>query len=417
LIFHVEETYITYVMRLAFLHAADIWIFVAGAVGLGDKLNDNGVREYHRQIASVESGVNGFFVRNFTETHIDGPKLDPEDIQKSPVMFVSTHRSHVDYFLAGISFFKMGFRNIRFAAGDNLTRLPYIGPRFLAFGAFAVSRDGGFERNYVRNLCAQVMKMLEDGDAVLVFPEGGRSYTGSMLDIKGGVLNAALMTQAANPDRDVYLLPAAISYECPPDVPFFPMLLKGKKLRKKPNNIIKRLLGGAYYFGADIMAFAPLMFKCTSRKRGAVYMDYGAPVPVRSLVDLEANRVKNARDEFSAHRVSLDIVGERIRKMLVSIYRVLPIHIVSSVLKARGGNIAITDMDGAAEELKALALKSGRNCKTIGGMTAPEIVKAGLDQLRGLKAVSVKNGKITVLKTNITDYFAATFTAAEETEA
>jgi len=387
-------------------------------VGLSDKQNDNGggargEKEYHRQIASVETAVNNFFERNFTETHIDGPELDPEEIQKSPVMFVSTHRSHVDYFLAGISFFKMGFRNIRFAAGDNLTKLPYIGPRFLAFGAFAVSRDGGFERNYVRNLCAQVVKMLEDGDAVLVFPEGGRSYTGAMLDIKGGVLNAALITQAANPGRDVYLLPAALSYEYPPDVPFFQTLLKGKKLRKKPNNIFKRLLGDVYYFGADIMAFAPLMLKFTSRKRGAAYMDYGAPVSVRSLVDLEANRVKNARDEFSAHRVSLDIVGEQIRKMLVSIYRVLPIHVISSVLKAHGGSIAAADIDSAAEKVKAQAVESGRNCKTIGDMTAPEIVKAGLNQLRGLKAVLVRNGKITVLKDNITNYFAATFTTEE----
>jgi len=199
---------------------------------LSDKQNDNnarGEKEYHRRIASVKAAVNDFFDRNFTETRIDGPRLDAEELQKSPVMFVSTHRSHVDYFLAGISFFKMGFRNLRFAAGDNLTKLPYIGPRFLAFGAFAVARDGGFERNYVRNLCAQVVKMLEDGDAVLVFPEGGRSYTGAMLDIKGGILNAALMTQAANPNKDVYLLPAAISYECPPDVPFFPTLLKGRR--------------------------------------------------------------------------------------------------------------------------------------------------------------------------------------------
>ena len=386
---------------------------------MSDKQNDNGAqgargeKEYHRQIASVKVAVNDFFVRNFTETHIDGPQLDPEELQKSPVMFVSTHRSHVDYFLAGISFFKMGFKNLRFAAGDNLTKLPYVGPRFLAFGAFAVARDTGFERNYVRNLCAQVVKMLEGGDAVLVFPEGGRSYTGAMLDIKGGILNAALMTQAANPDKDVYLLPAAISYECPPDVPFFPLLLKGKKLRKKPNNAIKRLLGDVYYFGADIMAFAPLMFKATSRRRGAVYMDYGAPVSVKSLVDLEANRVKNARDEFSAHRVSLDIVGERIREMLTSIYRILPIHIVSSVLKASGGSVDMAAVDGEVEKMKAKASESGRNCKTIGAMTAPEIVKAGVDQLRGLKAVIVRNGKITVLKENITNYFAETFATDE----
>jgi len=99
--------------------------------------------------------------------------------------------------------------------------------------------------------------------------------------------------------------------------------------------------------------------------------------------------------------------------MLTSIYRILPIHIVSSVLKAGGGSVEMAAVDGEAEKMKAMAVASGRNCKTIGAMTAPEIVKAGVDQLRGLKAVLVRNGKITVLKENITNYFAETFATDE----
>lgn len=369
-----------------------------------------GLKDFHMEVANVSLGISKFFKKTFTKVVFDGPDIDAAEVQKSPLMFVSTHRSHVDYFAIGSNFFLKGFKNIRYAAGDNLTKLPWIGPKFLAFGAFAVSRDGGFERNYVRNLCKKVMEMMADGDAILVFPEGGRSYTGAMLEIRGGILNAALMMQAANPEKDVYLIPAAASYECPPDVPYFPLLLKGKKLRKKPNGPIRRLLGDIYYFGADLKAFAPFMFaRFFGRKYGALYMDYGAPVSVKSLVDLEANRIQGARDEFAAHKASLDIVGEKVYKMFVSVFRILPIHVTSAAIKvaADKGRVTTKEIEKYAEMFKTFAVKGGCNCKTIGAMEPSAIVTEGLKSLRKLKAIKTSRDKVTVTKQHIIDYFAA----------
>ncbi|MDR3012664.1 MAG: 1-acyl-sn-glycerol-3-phosphate acyltransferase [Chitinispirillales bacterium] len=369
-------------------------------------------KNYHNEVARVSAGVVKFFEKTFSEVRFDGPDMDPLEVQKSPIMFVGTHRSHADYFLIGSKFCLMGFRNIRFAAGDNLTKLPWIGPKFLTFGAFAVSRDSGFERHYVRNLCAKVIEMLNDGDSVLVFPEGGRSYSGGMLEIRGGILNAALMLQAANPERDVFLLPTAVSYERPPDVPWFSLLLKGKKLRKGKSNFIKKILGNLYYFGADLAAFAPFMLaRFFGRKYGAAYMDYGKPVSVRSLVDLEANRIQGARDEFAAHRASLDIAGAEIRKLLVSLYRILPVHIVSALLLRSGdGTVSMIDLVRGAGELKSSLVKDGRNCKTLDELTPATIVKNGLATLHKLKAVKVNTKAKTaaVRKSDIVNYFAAT---------
>jgi 1-acyl-sn-glycerol-3-phosphate acyltransferase len=378
---------------------------------LGDKTKGaGGAKSYHDEVAKVRDGIIAFFKKTFSEVYVEGPDFDPAEVQRSPVMFVGTHRSHADYFFIGSNFQRMGFRNIRFAAGDNLTKLPWIGPRFLAFGAFSVARDGGFDRNYVRKLCAQVIKMLEDGDSVLVFPEGGRSYGGSMLDIKGGILNAALMLQAANPQRDVFLLPAAISYDCPPDLPYFPLLLRGKALRKRPNGFFKRALGSVFYFGADVMAFLPfLLARRFGRRYGALYMDYGMPVSVRSIVDLEANRVQGARDEFAAHLASLGIVGGRVREMFAAAYRILPAHIVSAAIKTGGAPIDPAALEAGAAAMKESLAREGRNCKTIGALSPREIVAKGLEQLRKLKAVKVKRkGGLAVRKAFIIDYFAAT---------
>jgi 1-acyl-sn-glycerol-3-phosphate acyltransferase len=373
----------------------------------------NSEKDYHREVASVSADIVKFFRKTFSEVHVDGPLLDPAEVQRCPVMFVGTHRSHADYFMIGANFCVMGFKNIRFAAGDNLTNLPWIGPRFVSFGAFAVSRDAGFERNYVRNLCNKVVGMLKDGDSILVFPEGGRSYSGSMLEMRGGILNAALLVQAADMGRDMYLIPSSVSYESPPDLPRFPLLLKGKKMRKKPTNFIKKALGSAFYFGADIMAFAPFMIaKHFGRKYGAAYMDYGAPVSVKSLVDLEANRVENARDEFAAHRVSLGKVEERVYEMFVKLFRILPVHAVSAAIKSKGAGgaiIKVKDLEDSVDDVKSTVIKNGQNSKSLDGVTSKDIVNKGLSTLRRLKAVKISRGVITINKSKLymIDYYAS----------
>ncbi len=372
------------------------------------------MKNYHQEVASVSKGITNFFHSTFANIHLNGPALDAEQIQKSPLMIVSTHRSHVDYFFVGNTLFNMGFKNLRFAAGDNLTKLPWIGPRFKAFGAFTVSRDGGFERNYVRNLCAEVTKMLENRDAVLVFPEGGRSYTGAMLDVKGGILNAALLSQASSPDQDVFLIPVAVSYDCPPDVPFFPLLLKGKKLRKKGNSFFKQLLGNIYYFGADILAFGPFFFARHFRKKyGEIHMDYLAPISVKSLVDLEANRVQGARDEFSAHRVSLEKISEIIQSLFISLYRVLPVHLVSAALRD-DANCSLESVRNAMGPLIEKATRNKQNLTLINELSPDQIVDRGLKQLQKTKAIKIQQNNIKIVKEQIVDYFASSLISTGE---
>jgi len=271
---------------------------------------------FHQVVTSIRDRVEHFCKSNFTATVINGPKLDAAFYQKHPLMFTCTHRGHIDYILVGHNLHLMGFKDMRFAAGDNLTKLPFIGPRFKSWGAFTVARDGGFERNYVKNLCNSVVSMLDKREPIVVFPEGGRSYSGAMLDLKIGILGAAILAQAKDLSKDVFIVPMAVSYEGLPDLPFFEMLQKGKKLRKRDNNFFMRTLGSLLYFGADVFAYVPLIARAfvpllspllRKRKHGIAYIDYKTPVSVRSLVDIESHKNENARDEFSAHRESMQI--------------------------------------------------------------------------------------------------------------
>ncbi|MDG5816275.1 1-acyl-sn-glycerol-3-phosphate acyltransferase [Chitinispirillales bacterium ANBcel5] len=374
------------------------------------------MKSYHESVAQVSEGVAHFFKSVFTSVEIDGPAVDGEQVQKNPVMVVSTHRSHVDYFLAGKILYFKGFRNLRFAAGDNLTKLPWIGPKFRNFGAFTVSRSNGFERNYVRNLCNDVVEMMQNGDTVLVFPEGGRSYSGEMLPIRGGILNAAIILQARYPDKDITILPMSVSYERAPDVPWFSLLLKAKKYRKKNTPVFKRLLGNIFYFGADVMAFFPVFFyKIFKRKYGAIYCDYGEPFSVRERLDIEKNRNTKTRDEFFAHRQSLDQLSAQVHDTFLSLYRILPVHVVSRAINDNGADLFSNEecekkVSFARDEAKS----KGLNVRSVESVSCKVLVQKGLEQLEKLKAIKRTSSGIKVVRSDLINYYSSALNLCRE---
>ena len=362
-------------------------------------------------VCQIRSKVDQFLLNTFSSIDIAGPELNAEVIQQCPVMFACTHRSHIDYILLGIELHKMGFRKLRFAAGDNLTRLPYLGPRFKSWGAFTVSRDVGFERNYVRNLCNSVVEMIVKREQVIVFPEGGRSYSGSMLDLKNGILGAAVLAQAKNPHEDVFLVPMSVSYEFPPDLPYFKTLLNGKKFRKNGNSIFKRMFGNTLYFGADLIAYG-LVFaaKYTKLKYGNAYVDYEGPVSVRSLVDLEANKIQKARDEFSAHRLSMQLVSDILYKKFLKLFRILPVHVLASVIKSEP-QVSREQCEERIDAVIETLRKGSRNIRELEKISSAEIARQGLRLLLRLRAVQLKGSSIIIRKKNIIDYYAASVEA------
>lgn len=360
---------------------------------------------FHQAICDVSGKLDLFFEKHYSSINLCGPELDATQYQQYPLMFACTHRSHIDYILVGYELHKKGFKSMRFAAGDNLTRLPYVGHRFTSFGAFAVSRDNGFERNYVRKLCDSVISMLDRGEPIIVFPEGGRSYSGAMLELKNGILGAAVLAQAKDPDRDVFLVPIAVSYELIPDLPYFDMLLKGKQFKKKNNPFFKRIIGSLFYFGADLFAYIPLLFnKVRKKKFGNAYIDYKAPISVRSIVDVEKNRNEKARDDFSAHRVSMQQVSSYLQKEFLCLYRLLPVHLVSYLLKS--GNDTAEKMKTQTESLIEKLRENNRNTELVGKLEPAEIVKQGLDILIKQSAISIK-AEIIIRKQFIIDYYSA----------
>lgn len=364
------------------------------------------MKEYHASLAGVSESVHRFFAATFSRVDIAGPEINPEFFKSNRVMITSTHRSHVDYFILGQIMYDLGVENMRFAAGENLTGLPYIGSRFRSFGAFAVKRGSTFSRRYVRDLCEQVVTMLRGGDNIMVFPEGGRSYHGGMLELKGGILGAGILAQARDREQMVYFLPVAVSYECLPELPYFEILGKGRTLRGT-GNPLSRFLGSILYFGADIAAFVKFTNAYRFRKNyGRVFVDYGKPVSVGSLVDLDKNVLLGARDEFSAHRTSMQIVGEKLFEQFLSLYRILPMHVLARALY-EFGEVSQEKLMDACREIADSGARAGRNMSYVLDMTGREIYTQGLEQFRFARCVSAKGGVVSVRKPSIVQYYAA----------
>ena len=364
-------------------------------------------KPYQKAVDDVTDTLAWFFGRAFSNIHVDRNGFDPESLKESMVMAVSTHRSQTDYFLFGWVLYNNGVKYVRIAAGDNLTGLPVIGKKFQSFGAFPVKRDLAFRKNYVRRLCLNVVGMMEDNEPILLFPEGGRSYGGNMMEPKGGILLSAVLAQARNPEKKVYLLPGAVSYEHLPELPYFEMLRKGKEMRKKSNNIFRRLIGTLYYFGADIIAFGKFILRTRlGLSHGEVYIDIGVPLAVNDIVDVKANFTATARDEFSGHQASMRIISARLYTVLQSLYRLLPEHVVAGVLKE---NPAVTKQAavGPVREMVKRLREQKRNTKSLDRLTEDQILAIGLKQLRHVKAVSLRGGETAIQKQAIIDYYAA----------
>jgi glycerol-3-phosphate O-acyltransferase len=362
---------------------------------------------YHEEVMSVMDGIGRFFSRVFTHCTVEGPPLDAQEIRKHPHMLVCTHRSHTDYFLAGYTLIQKGFGNLRFAAGSNLTRLPYVGARFRSFGAFPVEREIAFDRGYVKKLCCRVIEMMEKKESLILFPEGGRSYSGSTLEVKTGILGAAVLLQARRPQDDVLVLPMAVSYEYPPDVPWFGLLLRGKKMRKRTQPFWKRILGAIFYFGADLLAFVPfLLSPRIGRTYGAVYVDHDAPLAVRSLITIVPDAAADGKDEFYLYRDATQQLAKIMRRRFIALYRILPQHLLAAIVRERNA-VTAKEAEQLLPPLIDTLRAAGRNLKSVEGRTTAELVGEGKRPLLRLKAISQKGDMLAVRKKEVIDYCAA----------
>jgi glycerol-3-phosphate O-acyltransferase len=141
--------------------------------------------------------------------HLEKLKQDAPGYE---VIYVPSHRSHMDYLLLSYLLYTKGVVPPHIVAGVNLN-LPVIGSVLRKGGAFFIRRSIRGSALYSAVFREYMAQLVAGGYSIEYFIEGGRSRTGRLLPPKGGTLAMTVRAYLRQPTRPVLFQPVYIGYE------------------------------------------------------------------------------------------------------------------------------------------------------------------------------------------------------------
>lgn len=128
------------------------------------------------------------------------------------VVYVPSHRSHMDYLLVSYLLYTHGVVPPHIFAGINLN-LPVVGTLLRKGGAFFARRSFKGNALYSAVFREYMAQLVAGGYSIEYFIEGGRSRTGRLLQPKGGSLAMTVRAYLRQPTRPLLFQPVYIGYE------------------------------------------------------------------------------------------------------------------------------------------------------------------------------------------------------------
>ena len=195
------------------------------------------------------------------------------------VVYVPSHRSHMDYLLLSYLLYTHGVVPPHIFAGINLN-LPVVGTLLRKGGAFFARRSFKGNALYSAVFREYMAQLVAGGYSIEYFIEGGRSRTGRLLQPKAGSLAMTVRAYLRQPTRPVLFQPIYIGYEKLMEGRSYLDELTGKPKEKES---IWQLLGGIpkvlrSNFGQVVVNFGQAIRLDDVLRDNAIGWD-GAPVP------------------------------------------------------------------------------------------------------------------------------------------
>ncbi|MDX9999771.1 MAG: 1-acyl-sn-glycerol-3-phosphate acyltransferase [Polyangia bacterium] len=281
---------------------------------------------YLREIAAKPSPTTlrffRWFLRHFVWFRVyDGLEVDQASMDrlrqaaaKGPMLFLPTHRSHVDYLLLSWIVAEYDVAPPCIAAGANLSFFP-IGGFFRRCGAFFIRRTFWHDRLYTACLTEYLRKILTEGYNLEFFIEGTRSRTGKMYMPRIGLLKWIAEAAVARRVRNVQVVPMSVGYE--------------KVIEERS---ISREAAGGPKKKEDLGALLRAGRVLTSRF-GRLNLQVGKPYDLKEAL-AEAGALRGADDKTMAEatvKLAYRITGEIARLSAVT-----PTTLVSTALLVTG---------------------------------------------------------------------------------
>ncbi len=178
------------------------------------------VERFHHEIAARMNStllallawiVGGILKRLFSGIETDGLEKVADHAKRHPLVLVPTHRSYFDFLIVSLLFYNSYLVPPHIAARDNMAFGPF-GLIFRMAGAFYLRRSFD-DPLYKQVFRAYVAYLVRSGFTQEFFIEGGRSRTGKTLAPRLGMLTWDVDAFLESPQRDLFFVPIAITYE------------------------------------------------------------------------------------------------------------------------------------------------------------------------------------------------------------
>jgi glycerol-3-phosphate O-acyltransferase len=279
------------------------------------------------------------------------------------VVYISDHKSHLDYLVEPLVLDDNGIRPPVIAAGINL----FGGPLGLIHrhvtGAIPIRRNTK-DPAYLVTLKAYVAELLQRHD-LLFYIEGGRSYSGELKAPKTGLLHATMQA-----DARAVIIPMAVAY----DVVLEDHILahQAEKRRQRP-------------FGREVAEMVRYAVGYQSR----AFVTFGPPISLDTC-DSESRREVMA-------------LGHHIRDTIGKLYKVLPTAVLAAAMKP---SISRRELETRAEVVVDTVRAAGAN---MGVKSGRQAVEEGAEMLASRNIIYVeRGGRFRVRERTVLRYYART---------
>lgn len=166
----------------------------------------------HPVVRSLSFMLTPFWNRIYDGVHVHHLDTLKDIAPGHEVVYVPSHRSHIDYLLLSYLLYSHSIVPPHIVAGVNLN-MPVIGPLLRKGGAFFIRRSIRGSALYSTVLSEYVAMLVGEGFSLEYFIEGGRSRTGRLLQPKSGMLAMTVRGFLRKPRRPVVFQPVYIGYE------------------------------------------------------------------------------------------------------------------------------------------------------------------------------------------------------------
>jgi glycerol-3-phosphate O-acyltransferase len=304
--------------------------------------------------------------------------------KKQSIVFLPSHRSHVDYVSLQLICYRLGLTLPVVVAGDNLN-FPVVGSFLQHAGAMWIRRSFGDDALYGTLVQSYIDTLLQEGFNFECFIEGGRSRTGKLLPPKFGILSFVLDSILSGRVEDAIICPVSTQYDKVIETEGYVTELLG--VPKKKENLADFLSGGS---------------SVLSLKLGRVDVRFNEPWSLRKFIDDQLSRlpvvpagldtdhhnpqVRKAREKI------LRTLGYKVLGDINEVSVVMPTALIGTVLLTlRGRGVGKAELIRRIEWLTDRVRAKGGRVAHSANVPLSEVMERGLEVL-GKDLVGVVEG-------------------------